>query len=359
MGVILLHGDGVDHDMNQGFSPRDFEASTNDDYSGAFSRIRPRLTNSRGVPLADFARDLRPNYGRVYLDIALGFVALAIGLGGVTVLQSRGVSIFLLTPLAAIWTGYWVAYLHLFLHEGAHWNLAPERKLSDWLCNLSVGWLVLMDVREYRKVHFQHHRALGTVTDSEISYFFPVNLIFFAKGTLGVRLAERWLSYKRWQTKADENRAKTAHRQRADRPSGGHLVPVAGALMHAFIIAGLLWDGATAAAAAWIIGMACVFPLLATLRQALEHRNEDASSAIDYTRTDHGAYTRLFGTGWFASTFGGAGFNRHLLHHWEPQVSYTRLADLERFLADTPMAGVMQLRRTSYHEAFRRLFSIY
>jgi fatty acid desaturase len=345
--------------MNWSFSPRDFEASTNDDYSGVFSKIRPSLLNSRGVRLADFARDLRPNYRRVCFDIALGYFALGIMLGGVALLQSWGVSAFLLTSIAAIWTGYWVAYLHLFLHEGAHWNLAPSRKLSDWLCNLSVGWLVLMDVGEYRKVHFQHHRALGTVTDSEISYFFPVNLIFFGKGMLGIRLAERWMSYKRWQIKANENRAKTAHRQRADRRSASRLVPVAGVLVHTFIIAGLLWSGSTAAAFAWIIGMGCVFPLLATLRQALEHRNQCASPDIDYTRTDHGAYTRLFGTGWFASTFGGAGFNRHLLHHWEPQVSYTRLADLECFLADTPMAAVMDRRRTSYHEAFRRLFSLY
>jgi fatty acid desaturase len=345
--------------MNQGFSLRDFEASTNDDYSGAFSRIRPRLANSRGVQLADFTRELRPNYGRVFFDIALGFIALAIMLGGVTLLQSRGVSVFLLTPLAAIWTGYWVAYLFLFEHEGAHWNLASDRDSSDLLCNLSIGWLVLMDVREYRKVHFQHHRALGTINDSEISYFFPVNLIFFAKGLLGIRLVERLMRYRQWQIKADENRAKTEHRRPADRSSKGRLVPIAGALAHTLILAGLLWLGSTAAAAGWIIGMACVFPLCVTLRQALEHRNEEASSDIDYTRRDHGAYTRLFGTGWFASTFGGAGFNRHLLHHWEPQVSYTRLADLERFLAETPMITVMDSRRTSYHEAFRRLFSMY
>jgi fatty acid desaturase len=222
-----------------------------------------------------------------------------------------------------------------------------------------VGWLILMDVREYRKVHFQHHRALGTVNDSEISYFFPLNLIFFVKGTLGIRLLERWMSYRQWQTKADENRAKTEHRPPVGRLSAGRFVPVTGVLAHTLIIAGLLWSGSTAAAAAWIIGMACVFPLLATLRQALEHRNEAASSDIDYARTDHGAYTRLFGTGWFASTFGGAGFNRHLLHHWEPQVSYTRLADLECFLTDTPMAAVMDRRRTSYHDALRRLFSLH
>jgi len=32
---------------------------------------------------------------------------------------------------------------------------------------------------------------------------------------------------------------------------------------------------------------------------------------------------RLFGDDFFSCTFGGAGFNRHLLHHWEPQISYT------------------------------------
>ena len=265
----------------------------------------------------------------------------------------------MLTPLAAIWTGYWVAYLHLFLHEGAHWNLAPERNLNDWLCNLTVGWLVLMDVREYRKVHFQHHRALGTVNDSEISYFSPVNLAFFAKGTLGIRLIERWMSYRRWPIKARENAANTEHRQSRDRRSSSRFMPVAGVLAHALIIAGFLWTGSTAAAVAWIIGMACVFPLFATMRQALEHRDEGARSDINYSRTDHGAYTRLFGSGCFASTFGGAGFNRHLLHHWEPQVSYTRLADLEQFLADTPIGAVMDRRRTSYHDAFRRLFSLY
>jgi hypothetical protein len=238
--VIVLESSGQQAgplDMNESFSPRDFRAGSHNDYSAVFSKIRSRLVDSRGVPLADFVRDLRPNYGRVCFDIALGFFALVIMLGGIALLQSWSVSIFLLTPIAAIWMGYWVAYLHLFLHEGAHWNLAPDRKLSDWLCNLSVGWLVLMDVREYRKVHFQHHRALGTVTDSEISYFFPVNLMFFVKGILGIRLAERWMSYKR-QIKADENRAKSAQRQRADRRSGSHLVLLAGVLMHTLIIGG-------------------------------------------------------------------------------------------------------------------------
>jgi hypothetical protein len=125
--------------MNRNFPRRDFAVGTNEDYSAAFGKIRSRLADHRGLLLADFTRGLTPNYRRVYLDIALGFFALAVVLGGVALLQSWSVSVLLLTPLAAIWTGYWVAYLHLFLHEGAHWNLAPERNLNDWLCNFTVG----------------------------------------------------------------------------------------------------------------------------------------------------------------------------------------------------------------------------
>jgi fatty acid desaturase len=323
-----------------------FAVCAGDDYSNAFSRIREHLTDRRGVRLTDFVRGLAPNYRRVYLDILFGVGALAFGIAGAGMLQSWGVPLVLVVALAAIWIGYWVAYLHLFLHEGAHWGLARDRATSDRICNFCVGWLLLIDVKDYRKVHFQHHRALGTVSDSEISYFFPLNVIFLAKGLFAVRLLERWLSFR-------------SRGAKVSRQSSGRLVPAAGAFVHALLVAGLFWLGLTAAAGGWVFGMACVFPLLATLRQALEHRDDKARSDIDYAKTDQGAYTRLFGDGWFARTFGGAGFNRHLLHHWEPHVSYTRLADLERFLASTPIAAVMEMRRTSYGEAFRRLFSIY
>jgi hypothetical protein len=87
----------------------------------------------------------------------------------------------------------------------------------------------------------------------------------------------------------------------------------------------------------------------------LEHRAEDARADVDYRVTDHGAVSRMFGDSLVARTFGGAGFNRHLLHHWEPTVSYTRLAELERFLLDTDAAAVVQARRTTYGETLVRL----
>ena len=93
-----------------------------------------------------------------------------------------------------------------------------------------------------------------------------------------------------------------------------------------------------------------------SLRQLLEHRDDAAPSATDFQTRNHGPFTRLFGDDVFSATFGGAGFNRHLLHHWEPQVSYTRLPELETYLQGTEIKRVTDLRRTTYFETFRRLW---
>jgi len=116
--------------------------------------------------------------------------------------------------------------------------------------------------------------------------------------------------------------------------------------------------GAWWLALSWMLGIGFVFPFLGATRQLLEHRRPDADDRADYTRSDHGTYTRLFAGGLFGSTFGAAGFNRHLLHHWEPQVSYTNLPELEEFLAQTPMRGVMDTHRSTYLRAAWQLFRL-
>src|SRR5204863_1422182 len=113
---------------------------------------------------------------------------------------------------------------------------------------------------------------------------------------------------------------------------------VAAAVIHTAIVVTAAWAGQYALAAAWSIGTLSVMPLFVSLRQLLEHRSEGADPHVDYAVTPHGAVNRLFGDGPVASTLGGAGFNRHLLHHWEPQISYTRLRELEAYILRTEAA---------------------
>ena len=65
------------------------------------------------------------------------------------------------SPVAAAAIGTAVHRLGLFIHEGAHFNLAPGKAASDRLANATVGLVVLTDVRAYRPIHMAHHRKLG------------------------------------------------------------------------------------------------------------------------------------------------------------------------------------------------------
>jgi len=129
----------------------------------------------------------------------------------------------------------------------------------------------------------------------------------------------------------------------------------AGLAAHGTIVLALWLAAGLAPALAWILGVGMVFPFLGALRQLLEHRDDEASPDIDYRTSDHGAFTRVFGDDAFSATFGAAGFNRHLLHHWEPQVSYTNLPALERLLLDTEMGPVIEARRSGYVATFLKL----
>ena len=316
------------------------------DYSNSFQRLRPAITNSKGTPYIEFIKTLSPRYGRLYLDIALGYAALILTGALVVVLPANGVIPgWLAAVLGEVSVGFWIAYLQLFIHEGAHFNFSPDRSHSDMLCNLLIAWIIGTSVQNYRIIHFQHHRALGSVEDSEATYFFPLNVLFIIKGLSGIRVLEVLASRKALRTKKE-----------TVRDERGKYVGLAGIAAHIVILTATYIFGSIWLSLAWIGGVCAIFPLCGALRQLLEHRDERADAKANYFETDHGTYTRMFGSDVFSAIFGGAGFNRHLLHHWEPSISYTNLPELEAYLLDTDAAPLIEMRRSSYFKTFASLF---
>ena len=55
--------------------------------------------------------------------------------------------------------------------------------------------------------------------------------------------------------------------------------------------------------------------------------------------------------------FGAAGFNRHLIHHYDPSISYTRFDDFEKFLLSSPAKSEIDKSKTSYLKTFFKLVS--
>jgi fatty acid desaturase len=125
--------------------------------------------------------------------------------------------------------------------------------------------------------------------------------------------------------------------------------------LHAGLITAFFKLGFDYLAVAWIAGTGLFLPFFTALRQILEHRSDAADPDADYSQIAHGEVTRMFSPGLLGSTLGGAGFNRHLLHHWDPQVSYTRLPELEQFLLATTASSAI-CAKESYFGTFKRLF---
>jgi fatty acid desaturase len=323
-----------------------------DDYSGSFNRMRTNAVNGQGVAMSDFIGTLSPRFWIVYRDISVGYLLIAATVTAAAVAERSGLPAIAVALATSISIGYWIAYLQLFIHEGAHWNLAKKRATNDLLANLVICWWTGQEIDSYRKVHLQHHRSLGDVDDSERTYFLPLNPAFILKGISGALVLAVFATRKSVATTTNRRQGGSA----ANGARKRRLMLIAGVLAHTVIVGALAYLGLWGTALGWIIGVGCLFPFFGALRQLLEHRSENARPEVDYRTVAHGAYTRMFGTGWVDSTFGAAGFNRHLLHHWSPAISYTRLGDLERFLLDTPVKSIIDARRTTYFQAFRSLF---
>jgi len=291
--------------------------------------LRARVRAESGGDYGRFRRSLAPDFGKVKRDIAMGYAALVMILAFAGSFQGPLPGL-IAAGLGAIGVGYAIAYLQLFIHEAAHYNLAPSRRANDRVADWLICWQIGTSIAAYRRVHAEHHRHLGQADDTEISYRRALTGRFLGEMATGIH----------------------ALRVFTGRAGGGGertLRPLlAGAAAHFALVAALFALGAWPAALAWLGGVGIFFPLFATLRQLLEHRPLRG-------QTGHGAVTRLFGTDLVSRSFGGAGFNRHLLHHIEPQVSYTRYDALEAYLMRTSIAPALDARRTSYARAFADL----
>ena len=306
------------------------------------------LRDKSGQTYASFKRQLTPKYFVAWRDIGLGYAALgttAVALAAMHAFQAW--LVFLTIPVGALFFGFVFAYLNLFFHEAAHWNLARSRKVSDRLADCFIGIFFGQSIVAYRAVHFGHHQNHGMPIDSEYSYFDVMNMRFFVGSLFGVRALQ-----------VARQREKFAGETERETKSASRVALIRGILFNSFIVGGTLWAGYWGLAIAWAVGLASVFPFFNATRQLLEHRDELADDSANYAEVAHGRVNRLFGDSLLAQTLGGAGFNRHLLHHWEPQISYTRLAELESFVKQTEYAELFQERQTTYGRTFLQLIRL-
>jgi len=307
--------------------------------------LKATLVDDGGVAYRDFRATLRPRWWAIWAQLAAAYAVLAGVVTGLAVWGPGGAVAVLAAVAGGLVIGFTIAYVNNFFHEAAHYNLTPGRAANDLVTNLLMSWLYGSSIDLYRSIHWQHHRALGTTMDSENSYFDPLRVRYLVEGLVGIKAIRTMRRYMEMEGRGEGSAGR-----------GRRLGWIAlAAVVNGALVLGLALAGAWAAAAAWVLGELVWFPFFVSLRQTLEHRDEDADPAIDYRLVDMGATNRLFGDGPVANTLGSAGFNRHALHHWEPQVSCTRLRDLERYLSRTELEPQIDERQTTYRRTLLRL----
>ncbi len=303
------------------------------------------VINLDGRTYADLRKVLRPAYRKVAGDLLKGYVFIVLICAGDSILIRLGYfKIVLALPISAFLIGYVLAYLHLFIHAAAHYELHPDKTINDRISDRFIGVFFGISVKNYRKIHWLHHSGLGTTQDSEHSYFNELNLKFILKSVTGIHTFLVVF-----------DRMKSARRLTANKTSSGFIAYTI--LFHLLLLLALFVSVGWLMICTWLAGLIIVFPAMAATRQILEHRDEEAQNKIDFTVTAHGKVSRLFGKGHLDSSFGAAGFSRHLLHHWDPTISYTRLREVEDFLSSCPQtATIIKKCKTSYLQTFIGLF---
>lgn len=301
--------------------------------------------HENGSRYSDFRNKLTPRYGVVWFDIIKGYFFLAAAAALFIFLDHRFHSYWwaYLIPFAFL-IGYIAAYLALFIHEAGHFNIHHDKKKNDQLATIFLCLPFGLSMKSYRKIHWQHHLHLGTPQDTEISYFNAINKLFILETLTGIHLL-------RTIVKKEKNELLTKEQVQQSR-----IMLVAGFLLHALILTAAILTNNWAFAITWILSFGIFFPFFATIRQILEHRDELANHRTDFTKQAHGKISRLFVHGILSSSFGSAGFTRHMIHHWDPLISYTRMQDIEEYLTGCKhISLIIESSRTTYTKTLKKL----
>jgi hypothetical protein len=316
------------------------------DESVLFAEARHRLVDNDGRRFTEFRRELQPHYLRVWIVITMIWFIIIATLVGLFALRDIEHSILraVLVGLSSVVLGISFAMLENWFHEASHYNIHPEREWNDRSANFFLGFIICQDIKNYRQVHFDHHRYLGKTNDPERSYFRPLNWQFILEGLLGISVL-----------KALSARADALPKDKS--ASIANVQLLGGIFLNGSVVLGAASQGYLEVSIGWTLGLVSVYPLAGSLRQLLEHRAADLSPQTDFSKVEHGPYSRSFGNGILAKLIGTAGFNQHLLHHWEPQLSCTRFREMENFILQTELADIYRSRSTTYSDTFRNLFN--
>jgi fatty acid desaturase len=287
---------------------------------------------------------LKPLYG---LDAARSILPLAatwgLIVGAIAIaLWSHSVLVWL---AAAVIVGRSQHALAVLMHDAAHFRLADNRALNDFLGQWLCAFPIASNLYAYRTVHLRHHRYLLTDRDPDLSLSRPYPVV--------------WSSFRRKLMRdaagisALVMRGYLVVEDGRNRPSLGRLArwsdrgtnrrrAIAAAIVAVLFAAGY----GVAFIVLWIVPLLTVYQVILRIRGVLEHGAVAANDGLRNARTivSPNPFARFL--------LGPHHVSYHLEHHLYPGVPHYNLPALHTALAEDPRFGRAMVM-TSYLAALR------
>ena len=304
------------------------------------------VINSEGLSYTEFRQTLKPDYFKTWMHIISGLLCLAALLFIFIIIESNIPGWYLLTiPVFSILTGFTIAFINLFIHEAGQYYLHSDKKTNDLLANVFLCSWTGLDVKVYRKIHWLHHQHLATDTDPENSYFHVLSGKFILETFSGVHVLRIILN---------KNNKRVLEKQLRKRSI---IMLLVGLIFNVAFLFAAVWFNHYQLALVWVLAMLVFFPFFATIRQLIEHRDELAASDNVFYNSPKRKISRLFTDSFFSNLLGPAGFNKHMIHHWDPVLPFTALGKVEIFLAGCDKTKeIIERSKTTYFGAFKKLW---
>jgi fatty acid desaturase len=219
--------------------------------------------------------------------------------------------------------------LAVLMHDAAHFRLADNRALNDFLGQWLCAFPIASNLYAYRKVHLRHHRYLLTDRDPDLSLSRPYPVVWSSfrrkllrdaagisalvmRGYLEVENGRNRLSLGRFARWSDRE----TNRRRA----------IAAAIIAMLFAAGYGF----AFLALWMVPLLIVYQVLLRIRGVLEHGAVEEGDGLRNARTivSPDPFARFL--------LGPHHVSYHLEHHLYPGVPHYNLPALHRALAQDP-----------------------
>jgi len=295
------------------------------------------------ISYGDFRRTLSPKYFRNAIPLFTSLLMISLIIFAATNLKNKQGGFYLISLLLlSILLGLIAHKQLLLVHEGAHFHLAKNRVLNDLLSNLFAGIFVGTEIKSYRYIHNKHHQELGNSLDPENSYAEEFDLTWIFTALLGIRVI------------------KTLFKRQKVEQSRKQLVMLLSSMMfHLIIIYTLFKLSGVFTVLVWILGFFIIMPFFGSIRNILEHKFQMDVADLDNLESSLEIVpkytTRIFTKSYFSKILGVAGFDRHLIHHWDPSIAAINLGAVNNFLLTTELGPMLRELPTTYTKAFLRV----